>query len=213
MNKATDWKFDIQFFGEKGDGSTGDGEGGNTPPEPKPKEPEGDPKPADKMFTQADLDKILKDRLDKERKKYDGFDELKEKAQKFDELENKKLEEAGKLQELHEKREAALRDEMAKVQAELDALKAEQKSREVYDWKKAALAKAMKITADKVSDEMIAFIQGEDEETIGKNAAAFVKVAQPAIKSTDGGGNPPVGTNPTEDKNDAAVAQVLKDAE
>ena len=216
MKKARDWKFDIQFFGGDGDG---DGSKDQFTPlkgpegHPGPEGPPGDPKPAEKTFTQTDVDKIVKDRLEKDRKKYEGFDELKEKAQKFDELENKRLEEAGKLQELYEKKEAALMGEMAKLQAVIDTVEAERKSREIHEWKKTALAKAMKITPDKVSDEMIAFIQGEDEEAIGKSAVAFVKVAQPKITSTDGGGNPPSGTNPTVDKNEAAVARVLKDAE
>lgn len=51
--------------------------------EPKPDTPaEG------KTFTQAELDAIVQDRIQRERKKYDGFDDLKAKAAKLDELED-----------------------------------------------------------------------------------------------------------------------------
>ena len=55
-------KFDLQFFAD-GDG-TANGDGGNV------SEPE-------KVFTQADLDRVVKERIDRERKKYADYDELK----------------------------------------------------------------------------------------------------------------------------------------
>ena len=65
-------KFDLQFFGnESGDSA-----------------PESTTQPAPgKMFSQAELDQIVTDRLARERKKYEGFDELKTKAAKLDEIE------------------------------------------------------------------------------------------------------------------------------
>jgi hypothetical protein len=41
---------------------------------------------AGKTFTQEELDRIVGDRLARERQKYDGFDDLKAKADRFDEL-------------------------------------------------------------------------------------------------------------------------------
>jgi hypothetical protein len=43
----------------------------------------------DKTFTQADLDRVVQERLSRERQKYEGFDDLKDKASKFDELQEK----------------------------------------------------------------------------------------------------------------------------
>lgn len=62
-----------------------------TEPAPEP------PKPEDRTFTQADLDRVVSDRLDRERKKYEGFDELKAKAAQYDELAEKDKSESEKL--------------------------------------------------------------------------------------------------------------------
>ena len=63
-------------------------------------------------FTQADLDRIVKDRLTREREKYGDYDALKEKADKFDEIEEASKTE---LQKATEKAKA--------LQDELDAFK------------------------------------------------------------------------------------------
>lgn len=43
----------------------------------------------DRTFTQADVEKIVADRITRERKKYAGYDDLKKKASQFDELQDK----------------------------------------------------------------------------------------------------------------------------
>ena len=63
-------------------------------------------------FTQADLDRIVKDRLTREREKYGDYDALKEKADKFDEIEEASKTE---LQKATEKAKA--------LQDDLDAFK------------------------------------------------------------------------------------------
>lgn len=50
-------------------------------------------------FTQADLDRIVKDRLTREREKYGDYDALKAKADKFDEIEEASKTELQKAQE------------------------------------------------------------------------------------------------------------------
>lgn len=62
---------------------------------------------AARTFSQADLDKIVQDRLARERAKYEGFDDLKKKADEFD-----KLQEAQKteLERANEARAKAERD-------------------------------------------------------------------------------------------------------
>lgn len=69
-------------------------------------------------FTQADLDKIVQDRLAREREKYGDYDALKEKAAKLD-----KIEEESK-SELQKATERA-----TELQSELDALKNAEKVR------------------------------------------------------------------------------------
>jgi hypothetical protein len=202
MSKEAIRKFDLQFFGE--------GAGGAPEGEPAPK-PDGDPTPKDKTFTQTDVDKIVEKRLASERKKYEGFDEIKTKAQKLDELENKKLEESGKFEELLAQKEAAHKAELAKLQEQLSAIDAEKKTREIYKLKKEALAKAMKTTEDKISDDMIGFIGGDEEEKIKTNVALFAKLL-PAVKTTDGGGNPPNDKSKDSEAYQAVVEQVVKDA-
>lgn len=68
--------------------------------------------PATKTFTQEEVNAIVADRLDRERKKYEGFDEIKAKAEKLDEIE-----EANK-SELQKATERA-----AQLEAELNGLK------------------------------------------------------------------------------------------
>lgn len=52
-----------------------------------------------KTFTQVELEKLIADRVSRERKKYAGFDDLKKKAAEFDKLEESKKTEAQKLNE------------------------------------------------------------------------------------------------------------------
>lgn len=84
--------------GEGGDGGAGDGgedeggEGGGG---------------STSTFTQADLDRIVQERLARERQKYADYDELKTKAQKFEQI------------------EAEQQSDLEKAQAEADRLKQE----------------------------------------------------------------------------------------
>lgn len=52
-----------------------------------------------KTFSQAELEKLIADRVNRERKKYAGFDDLKKKAAEFDKFEESKKTEAQKLNE------------------------------------------------------------------------------------------------------------------
>lgn len=59
-----------------------------------PKQQEGE----SKTFTQEDLDKIVQDRIQRERAKYSNYDDLKQKAAKFDEIEEASASELDKAQ-------------------------------------------------------------------------------------------------------------------
>lgn len=56
-------------------------------------------KDGSKTFSQAELERLIADRVNRERKKYAGFDDLKKKAAEFDKLEESKKTEAQKLNE------------------------------------------------------------------------------------------------------------------
>lgn len=60
---------------------------------------EDTPEEGGKTFTQADLDRLLEDRLARERKKYSDYDELKAKAQQLEQLEQGTKSEVEKLTE------------------------------------------------------------------------------------------------------------------
>jgi hypothetical protein len=79
-----------------------------------PAKPEGD-----KTFTQADVDRIVAERLTREKGKYADYDELKAKAQKFDELD------ASSKSELEREREARQRAEQDAASAKATALRLE----------------------------------------------------------------------------------------
>lgn len=73
------------------------------------------------ITTQADLDRIVGDRLARERKKYADYNDLKAKAEKLDELEDANQSELDKV-----------RKQFASTKAELDELKSAQ---QVTEWK------------------------------------------------------------------------------
>ena len=62
-----------------------------------------------KTFTQDELNKIVQERLYKERAKYEGFEDMTAKAAKFDEMEEANKTELQKAQERAEKLEAKLK--------------------------------------------------------------------------------------------------------
>lgn len=80
--------------------------------ETAPIEPSGN---AQRTFTQAELDSIIKERLQKERHKYADYDTLKEKASRYDQHEQAQLSEVEKLQKQLETYKS--------VEAEVKALK------------------------------------------------------------------------------------------
>ncbi|AVR77123.1 scaffolding protein [Mycobacterium phage Leston] len=75
---------------------------------------------APKTFTQAELDRIINDRLDRERAKYAGFDDLKAKAEQFDAI---KEGEKTELQREREAREAAEKRAAAELRGRIAATK------------------------------------------------------------------------------------------
>lgn len=119
-----------------------------------------------KTFTQAELDKIVADRLTRERQKYAGFDELKEKAAKFDELE-----------------------EASKSELQKATEKAEKLESELNQYKKA---EEVRIIRNKVAEETgipANLLTGDTEEACAEQAKAISAFANPSGYPTlkDGG--------------------------
>lgn len=110
----------------------------------------------EKVFNQADVDKIVGERLAREREKYAGFEELKEKASKFDELEESRKTELQKAT-----------DKVKALETELQTLK------------KANEVRAMR---EKVSQETgvpVNLLTGETEEECKSLAEAIKSYATP----------------------------------
>lgn len=93
---------------------------------------------SEKTFTQAELDATIKDRLARERQKYQDYDDLKTKAAKLDELEESQKSELEKLQdrlgklEIAEK-QAQQENRSLRLQAKVATIARKLGARDVYD--------------------------------------------------------------------------------
>jgi len=156
MDKETKWlPLDIQFFAEEG--------ADNTPDDP-PAEAQADaetPEAATPTYTQADIDRIVGERLAREKQKAEKAVE-----QAKAEAERKKLEEAQEYRALYEKTQAELEQvRTAARQAELDALKRQLLSEAGFKSEEIA--------------ESIGFITGDDEDAVKDAVERFKRVAGP----------------------------------
>jgi hypothetical protein len=90
---------DDKETGSRGQADGGQQDDGNDDGQDDAGDQDTDKKDSGKTFTQTELEKLIADRVARERKKYVGYDDLKKKASKFDELEASKKTEAEKLNE------------------------------------------------------------------------------------------------------------------
>lgn len=124
---------------------------------------------ASRTFTQADLDRIVADRIKRERDKYADYNDLKQSAQRLSELEDAQKTEAQRLTEAREAEQAArtAAEERAQ-QAELNLLKRE--------------------VADQVGlpASLAARIQGGTAEELKADAEALLKTVAPAAPGRPG---------------------------
>lgn len=111
----------------------------------------------EKTFTQADVDRIVADRLKRDREKYADYDVLKEKAAKLDEIDEKSKSE---LQKATEKASA--------LQAELDGLK------------KAAQIRAIREKVASATGVPASFLTGETEDDCTEQAKALGEWKNPS---------------------------------
>ena len=110
---------------------------------------------SEKTFTQAELDAIVSERLNREKKKFEGFEELKEKAKRLDEIEE------------------ANKTELEKATERVKALEAELESKKKAD--------ALRELRENVANEMNVpanLLHGEDEESCKAEANALLAFAK-----------------------------------
>ena len=110
----------------------------------------------ERRFTQAELDKVVADRLARERQKYEGFSELKEKAAKYDEL------------------EAASKTELQKATE-----KAERLEKELASLKKAEEVRTIKTKVATETGVPVGLLTGTTEEECKAQADAILNFAKP----------------------------------
>lgn len=120
-----------------------------------------------KTFTQAELDKIVSERLTRDRAKYADYEELKVKAEKFD-----KMDEANK-------------SELQKAIERADALESELNS-----LKKAAEVRELRERVATAAGVPASLLTGEDEETCKAQAKSILEFAKPAYPKVKDGGEP-----------------------
>lgn len=143
---------------------------------------------AEKTFTQAELDSIVKSRLYEEKQKFGNYDELKKKAERLDQLEEASKTELQKAQD----RAAKAEDELAKFK----------KAEEIREAKAKVAAKTG------VPSELLT---GEDEEACEAQAKAILEFAKtkgyPVVK--DGGEPGKVGKPSTKEQFAEWAKQIL----
>lgn len=124
------------------------------------------PNPAEKTFTQAQLDAIVNDRLARERQKYADYETLKDKAGKFDAAEEASKSELQKAT-----------DKAAELQKQLDALKGENRLRELRE----KVAAEMKVPT--------VLLTADTEDALKAQAQAILDYAKPGTYPSvrDGG--------------------------
>jgi len=105
----------------------------------------------DNLLTQADVDKVVETRLERQKKQFADYDDLKEKASKVDTISK----------EFEDKLKAA-GDEKSAVEKERDSAKLE-------------TVKVKAMHEFKLKDDLAEFINGEDEKTIREQAEKLSK--------------------------------------
>lgn len=161
-----------------------------TPPEPTPPTP-AEP-PADKTFTQADLDRIVADRLARQKAQFGDYDALKAKAAEFDQMAEQNRTEA-------EKAVAAARKEgftEAQQRANDRYLKAKVHALAAKDFADPAdavrLADLSKYQPDENGEFDEAAIMADLAETL--QAKPYLAAQSPGFQGSGGGG--PRGARP-----------------
>jgi len=157
-----------------------------------------------KTFTEDDLNRIVKERLDRERKKYANHADLEAKAKRLDEIENaKKSDEEKALAKLKALEETIAEKEKAILKAEI-----KEKKRQAIETAKLSLPK------DITPTDLLDMIPGESDEDIEAAILKFKKMF-PESKSQGTGtqiADTPGSGKKTIDDEMVEVQAKLKDA-
>lgn len=138
--------------------------------DPAANDPTPDPKPADatKTFTEDDLNRIVKERLDRERKKYSDYNDLKAAKSKLDEIEKAKLSD-------EEKAKKTLADLEAKIAEKEKALKDKALKDLLRDKIESAIADGkMKLPKGKTIASIVALSRATEEAEIDSNVEDLI---------------------------------------
>ena len=159
---------------------------------------------APKTFTEEDLNRIVKERLDRERKKYANHADLEAKAKRLDEIENaKKSDEEKALAKLKQLEDTIAEKEKAILKAEI-----KEKKRAAIETAKLSLPK------DITPTDLLDMIPGESDEDIEAAILKFKKMF-PESKSQGIGtqvADAPGSGKKTTDDEMAEIRLKLKDA-
>lgn len=144
--------------------------------------PEGDPPPADppaadppppsgdKTFTQDQLDKVVGERLARERDKFADYEDVKAKAARLDEIENEK------------------RSDVEKLTGERDTLKGERDTFKTDAETKAHENLRLRVALDKrLPAELVDRLQGETKEDLEADADKLLGLVKTPTGGWDGG--------------------------
>ena len=139
-----------------------------------------------KTFTQDEMNKIVSERVKKERAKYEGFDEIKNKAAKFDELQE------------------ASKSELQKAED-----KASKLEKELNDMKAAETIRKAKANVSEETGIPVELLSGETEEACKEQAEAIKQYVAQEIERAkmngypvvrDAGESKPISSNSTRDQ-------------
>lgn len=209
MNNAKfRFPIDLQYFSEPAP----------EPTDPPAEPPAADPEPA-KTFTQEELDKIVADRIARERKKYEkyaDYDDLKKRAEEYEKvLEERRLSEMSekeRLEEIAKKYEAEKQTLASELEQVRESVKRE---RVVNEFIKVATALNVAYIDDalKLADLSAVTVDEEGVKGVKEAVEALVQhkpflLAQ-AKKEPKTIGNP---SNPNPDGGQKTAEQLLKEA-
>jgi regulator of protease activity HflC (stomatin/prohibitin superfamily) len=116
-----------------------------------------------KTFTQAELDRIVAERLGRERQKYEGYEDLKAKAQRLEELEAQNQSEAQK----------------AQAKADKEAQRAAQAEARLLRYEVA--------TEKEIPVKLVPLLTATTRDELEAQAALILENAKPALPEFDGG--------------------------
>ena len=164
--------------------------------------PDEDAPPAGDTFTQADIDRIVADRVKRERAKYADYDEVKAKAAQFEQLDSAAKSEVEKATE----RAAAAEAKLAKAEADATRL-AVAMSKGLTESQAKRLVGSTREDLEADADELLATFRPADTAT---SATTSTDTATPHVSLTrkptelSGGLDPDQPAEPS-------VAQLLED--